>query len=146
VNTIERFVHGADVALCRCGSRGVFRVSGHPPFCLGALFSAMLTIAVLMVELLISCLSFIFENIKCRENVRPPARCEDKEGLGEGLSTPQPLKLAPHPKHDGRSSATYELPQNIYSAIQILIMSYAQLCFLYPYTRSTCTQLWFVVY
>ena len=38
VNTIERFVHGADVALCRCGSSGVFRVSGHPPFCLGALF------------------------------------------------------------------------------------------------------------
>ena len=64
----------------------------------------MLTIAILMVELLISCHSFIFENIKCHENVRPPARGEDK---GEG---------------GGRSSATYELPQNIYSAVQILIV------------------------
>ena len=32
---------------------------------------AVLTIAILVVELLSSCLSFIFENIKCRENVRP---------------------------------------------------------------------------
>jgi len=27
----------------------------------------------------------------------------------------QPLKLAPPPKHDGRSSATYELPQKIFA-------------------------------
>jgi len=59
----------------------------------------MLTIAILMVELLISCLSFIFENIKCRENVPPPVRGEDKEGLG-GAKPPQPLKLAP-PKTRG---------------------------------------------
>jgi len=96
-------------------------VSGHPPFCLGALFSAMLTIAILMVELLISCLSFIFENIKCRENVRPPARGKDKGGLGGGLSPPT-IEISPPPKHDGRTSATYELPQNIYSAIQILVV------------------------
>jgi len=81
----------------------------------------MLTIAILMVQLLISCLSFIFENIKCRENVRPPARGEDKVGLG-GLSPPANIEISPPPEHDGRSSATYELPQNIYSAIQILIV------------------------
>ena len=64
-------------------------------------FSAMLTTAMLMVELLISCLSFIFENIKCRENVRPPARGEDKGGLGGGLSPLPTIEISPPPKHDG---------------------------------------------
>jgi len=35
------------------------------------------------------------------------------EGLGRAKPS-QPLKLAP-PKHDGRSSATYELPQKIFA-------------------------------
>ena len=35
------------------------------------------------------------------------------EGLGRA-KTSQPLKLAP-PQHDGRSSATYELPQKIFA-------------------------------
>jgi len=46
----------------------------------------MLTIAILVVELLISCLSFIFGNIKCRENVPPPARGRTIEvGFGRGV-------------------------------------------------------------
>ena len=43
-------------------------------------------------------------------DVLPGART--RGGAWEGFS--QPLKLAPRLKHDGRSSATYELPQKIF--------------------------------
>ena len=52
-----------------------------------------------------------------------------------GAKPPQLLKLLPPLKHDGRSSATQELPQNIYRAIQILIVV-CTVVFLYPYTSS----------
>jgi len=99
----------------------------------------MLTIAILMVELLISCLSFVFENINAGKmfDFRPGVRTR-------GAKPPQPLKLLPPLKHDGRSSATQELPRNIYSAIQILIVVCTVVFFVPIHTQ--CTELWFVVY
>jgi len=41
---------------------------------------------------------------------------EEGGGGGRGRPKPsQPLKLPPPPKHDGRSSATYELPQKFFA-------------------------------
>jgi len=52
----------------------------------------MLTIAILMVELLISCLNFVFENINAGKmfDFRPGARTR-------GAKPPQLLKLLPPP-------------------------------------------------
>ena len=67
-----------------------------------------------------------------------PGKCSTSgQGRGQGGQSPPPtIEITPPPlKHDGRSSATQELPQNIYSAIQILIVV-CTVVFLYPYTSS----------
>jgi len=66
-----------------------------------------------------------------------------RQGEAWGLSPPT-IEISPPPQHDGRNSATYELPQNIYSAIQTLIVVCTVVFFVPIHTQ--CTQLWFVVY
>ena len=46
------------------------------------------------------------------DSLRDVIRGEDKGGLGR--AKPQTIEISP-PKHDGQSSATYELPQTIFA-------------------------------
>ena len=74
-----------------------------------------------------------------------PGKCstsgqgQGQGGLGRGVKPPN-IEISPPPKHDGRTSATYELPQNIYSAIQILIVV-CTVVFLCTHPRAVHTAL-----
>jgi len=53
-----------------------------------------------------------------RYQLRAPKQGRVQGGLGRAKPS-QPLKLAPPIKHDGRSSATYKLPQKIFACWRV---------------------------